>query len=224
VRILVVEDDPDLAANLGDFLALRGHEVDFAGNGPHGLELASAHSFHAIVLDRLLPGMEGASVCRALRARGDGTPVLMLTALDAVEARVEGLDAGADDYLVKPFALDELVARLEALHRRADRRVANAPLRLGDLEYDPATLVATRGGVRLELSATLRRLLEHLLRHQDRVVGRAELCELIWGEPDVDALRGHIHELRRVLDRPFPTPLLRTVRGGGWRLVEPDDA
>jgi DNA-binding response OmpR family regulator len=223
VKILVIEDDPDLAANLGDFLALRGHEVDFAATGPHGLELAGSHPFHAIVLDRLLPGLEGARVCRALRERGVGTPILMLTALDAVAARVEGLGAGADDYLVKPFALDELVARLEALHRRANRRVASAPLRLADLEYDPATLVATRAGQPLDLSPTLRQLLEHLLRHQDRVVARAELCELIWGEPDVDALRGHIHELRRVLDRPFPTPLLHTVRGGGWRLMVKGD-
>lgn len=221
MKILVVEDDPDLAANLGDFLALRGHSVDFAASGPHGLELAAAHAFDAIVLDRMLPGLEGARVCRALRARGDGTPILMLTAMDAVDQRVEGLDAGADDYLVKPFALDELVARLEALHRRASRRVAAGPLRLADLEYDPATLTATRAGRRLELSATLRQLLEHLLRHQDRVVSRSELCELIWGDPEVDALRGHIHELRRVLDRPFATPLLHTVRGGGWRLMEP---
>jgi DNA-binding response OmpR family regulator len=224
LRILVVEDDPDLAANLGDFLELRGHSVDFAASGRHAQALAAEHSFDAIVLDRLLPGLDGASVCRALRTRGDGTPILMLTALDAVDRRVEGLAAGADDYLVKPFAMDELVARLEALHRRASRRLTPAALRLADLEYDPATLTASRGGRRLLLSATLRQILEHLLRHQDRVVTRAELCELIWGDPDVDALRGHIHELRRVLDRPFATPLLHTVRGGGWRLVDPDRA
>jgi DNA-binding response OmpR family regulator len=216
----VVEDDPDLAANLGDFLELRGHSVDFAASGRHGQELATAQPFDAIVLDRLLPDLDGASVCRALRTRGDATPILMLTALDAVDQRVEGLAAGADDYLVKPFAMDELVARLEALHRRTSRRLTPAKLRLLDLEYDPATLTAVRGGRRLELSATLRQLLEHLLRHQDRVVSRAELCELIWGDPDVDALRGHIHELRRVLDRPFRTPLLHTVRGGGWRLMD----
>jgi DNA-binding response OmpR family regulator len=144
----------------------------------------------------------------------------MLTALDAVDQRVEGLDAGADDYLVKPFALDELVARLEALHRRASRRLTAAPLQLADLAYDPATLTATRAGQRLDLSPTLRKILEHLLRHQDRVVGRDELCELIWGDSENDALRGHIHELRRVLDRPFRIPLLHTVRGGGWRLME----
>ena len=220
MRILVVEDDPDLAANLGDFLELRGHHVDFAASGRHGQELATSQGFDAIVLDRLLPGLDGASVCRALRARGDGTPILMLTALDAVDQRVEGLAAGADDYLVKPFALDELVARLEALHRRASRRVTAAPLRLADLEYDPATLTATRGGRPVELSATLRQVLEHLLRHQDRVVTRRELCELIWGDPDVDALRGHIYELRRVLDAESSAPLLHTVRGGGWRLME----
>ncbi|MEZ4649429.1 MAG: response regulator transcription factor [Candidatus Eisenbacteria bacterium] len=222
MRILVVEDDPDLAANLGDFLELRGHTADFAGTGRHALELATSHPFDAILLDRLLPGLDGATVCRTLRERGYGTPILMLTALDAVERRVEGLHAGADDYLVKPFAMDELVARLEALHRRASRRVASAPLRLGDLEYDPATLEVVRAGQRLELSATLRKILEHLLRNQDRVVTRTELCELVWGEPDVDALRGQIHELRRIVDRPFGRPLLHTVRGGGWRLMEDD--
>ena len=220
MRILVVEDDPDLAANLGDFLELRGHIVDFAASGRQGESLASTGEFDAIVLDRMLPGLDGATICRALRARGDGTPILMLTALDAVDQRVEGLAAGADDYLVKPFALDELVARLEALHRRASRQLTNAPLRIADLEYNPATLTATRGGQRLEMSATLRQLLEYLLRHQDRVVTRGELCELIWGDSDVDALRGHIHELRLVVDRPFAKPLLHTVRGGGWRLME----
>jgi DNA-binding response OmpR family regulator len=223
MRILVVEDDPDLAANLGDFLELRGHSVDFAASGRQGEALAVANEFDAIVLDRMLPGRDGATICRALRARGDGTPILMLTALDAVDQRVEGLAAGADDYLVKPFALDELVARLEALHRRASRRLTAAPLRLADLEFDPATLTATRAGQRLELSATLRQLLEYLLRHQDRVVTRSELCELSWGDTDVDALRGHIHELRLVLDRPFARPLLHTIRGGGWRLMEEGD-
>jgi DNA-binding response OmpR family regulator len=220
MRILVVEDDPDLAANLGDFLELRGHSVDFAPTGRQGEALATSNTFDAIVLDRMLPGQDGATICRALRQRGDGTPILMLTALDAVDQRVEGLAAGADDYLVKPFALDELVARLEALHRRASRQVTAAPLRIADLEYNPATLTATRGGQHLEMSATLRQLLEYLLRHQDRVVTRSELCELIWGDSDVDALRGHIHELRLVVDRPFAKPLLHTVRGGGWRLME----
>lgn len=223
MRILVVEDDPDLAANLGDFLELRGHSVDFAASGRHGQALADARTFDAIVLDRLLPGLDGASLCRALRADGHGTPILMLTALDTVDQRVEGLAAGADDYLVKPFALDELVARLEALHRRASRRLTAAPLSLADLEYDPGTLTASRGGQVLDISPTLRRLLEHLLRNQDRVVSRAELCELIWGDPDVDALRGHIHELRLVLDRPFAKPLLHTFRSGGWRLMEKSD-
>jgi DNA-binding response OmpR family regulator len=220
VNILIVEDDLDLAANLGEFLELRGHGVDFAATGRLGLTLAESQRFDAIVLDRLLPGLDGATLCRSLRAAGDVTPILMLTALDAVDQRVEGLDAGADDYLVKPFALDELVARLEALHRRASRRLTAAPLRMADLVYDPATMTASRGGRRLDLSPTLRRILEYLLRHHDRVVSRAELCELIWGDPDVDALRAHIHELRRVLDRPFASPLLHTVRGGGWRLLE----
>lgn len=220
MRILVVEDDPDLAANLGDFLELRGHDVDFASTGPHGEELAATRAFDAIVLDRLLPGRDGATLCRDLRARGDATPVLMLTALDAVDQRVEGLAAGADDYLVKPFALDELVARLEALHRRANRRVTAAPLAFAGVTYDPATMTAVRGDRPLALSVTLRRILEHLLRHRDRVVTRRELCELIWGEAEVDALRGQIYELRRALDGPGERRLLHTVRGGGWRLME----
>lgn len=220
MRILVVEDDPDLAANLGDFLELRGHSVDFAATGRRGEALATNQVFEAIVLDRMLPGLDGASLCRMLRERGDATPILMLTALDAVDQRVQGLAAGADDYLVKPFALDELVARLEALHRRATRRITAAPLTCGDLEYDPATLIVTRGGQPLELSSTLRQILEHFLRNQDRVVTRTELCELVWGDSDVDALRGQMYELRLVIDRPFAKPLLQTVRGGGWRLME----
>ncbi|HEX7880402.1 MAG TPA: response regulator transcription factor [Candidatus Eisenbacteria bacterium] len=220
--MLVVEDDPDLAANLGDFLELRGHSVDFAATAHQGKELAGAQRFDAIVLDRLLPGVDGADLCRALRASGHGTPILMLTALDKVEQRVEGLAAGADDYLVKPFAMDELMARLDALHRRATRRVAPAGLRLADLEYDPATMIATRANRQLDLSPSVRKILEYLLRHQDRVVTRTELCELLWGDPEVDALRGHIHELRRALDRPFGRPLLHTMRGGGWRLMETD--
>jgi len=220
VRILVVEDDPDLAANLGDFLELRGHSVDFAATAHEGMQLAGSERFDAIVLDRLLPGTDGADLCRSLRASGHGTPILMLTALDKVEQRVEGLAAGADDYLVKPFAMDELLARLDALHRRASRRVAPVGLRLADLEYDPATMIATRANQQLDLSPSVRKILEYLLRHQDRVVTRTELCELIWGDPEVDALRGHIHELRRALDRPFGKPLLHTMRGGGWRLMD----
>jgi DNA-binding response OmpR family regulator len=216
---LVVEDDLDLAGNLGDFLELRGHSVDFAANGQLARELASSGRFDAIILDRVLPGLDGASVCRSLRAAGDATPILMLTALDAVPQRVEGLEAGADDYLVKPFALDELVARVDALHRRASRRLIAAPLRIADLVYDPATMTASRAGRALELSPTVRKILEHLMRNQDRVVTREELCELVWGDSDNDALRAHIHELRRAVDRPFTTPLLHTVRGGGWRLM-----
>lgn len=224
MRILVIEDDPDLAANLADFLELRGHQPVFAGSLPDGRTVASKRGFDAIILDRLLPGGDGATLSRELRDRGDDTPILMLTALDSVPQRVEGLDAGADDYLVKPFSMSELGARLEALHRRAGLRAegtTSGPLRLADLEFHPGTLVATRGGQRLELSPTVRKILEYLLRNQHRVVGRAELCRLIWGNSDVDALRAHIHELRLALDRPFDRPLLRTVRGGGWRLMDP---
>jgi len=222
LRVLVVEDNADLAEMIGDFLMGRGHRVDFAADGVAGLRLAAAGGHDAVVLDRTLPKLDGASACRRLREEhGNPVPVLMLTAMDSVEDKVTGLAAGADDYLVKPFQLAELEARLLALHRRASGAVAPHALRVDGLEYDPDTCVARRDGRPLALSPTCRKLLEHLMRQTHRIVPREELEHLLWGEdvPDRDVLRAHMHNLRDAVDREFEVKLLRTYRGTGYRLA-----
>jgi DNA-binding response OmpR family regulator len=225
MRILLVEDHPDLAANVGDFLAGCGHAVDYAADGPRGLRLAQSRSFDAIVLDRLLPGLDGASLCRRLRAGASRVPVLMLTALDSVENRVEGLQAGADDYLVKPFALAELAARLDALHRRANAGAVDRILRVADLAFDLDTVEVRRGGDPITLTPACRKLLEVLMRQTHRVVTREELEHALWGEaaPEADVLRAHMYALRTAIDRGYSVKLLHTVHGTGYRLAALDD-
>lgn len=226
MHVLLVEDHPDLAANLGDFLGSHGHRVEVASDGPSGLKLAQTQRYDAIVLDRLLPGLDGASVCRQLRGGGTATqvPVLMLTALDTVNDRVEGLRAGADDYLVKPFAMVELLARLEALHRRAIGGNAERVLSVADLEFDLDTLIARRGGEAISLTPALRKLLEMLMRESHRVVGRDELEHRLWGDspPEGDVLRAHMYALRVAIDKPWPKKLLHTIHGSGYRLADLD--
>lgn len=227
MRILIVEDHPDAAANLGDYLSAFGYAVDFAADGPNGLRLAQAGRFDVIVLDRMLPGFDGATLCRKLRQEARiATPILMLTAMDATADRVSGLQDGADDYLVKPFDFAELKARLEALDRRARGAVVDAVLRVSDLHYDPASHRAQRGARVLALGPIARRLLEYLLRETHRVVPRHELEYLVWGDqpPDHDALRVHVHALRREIARDGEPQLLHTVRGVGYRIVPPDEA
>ena len=225
MRILLIEDHPDLAANLGDYLTALGHTVDFAADGKAGLARAEGCEHDVIVLDRMLPGMEGSKVCRQLRAGGLTTPILMLTALDAVGDRVDGLAAGADDYLVKPFALAELAARLAALHRRASGSVGEQVLRLGDLTFNPGTAETHRAGKLLELTRAERRLLELLLRRAPNLVSRAECERALWGDdlPDGDVLRAHMHNLRNAVDKPFGKKLIHTVHGEGYRIAELND-
>ncbi len=225
MHVLLVEDHADLAATIGDYLEARGHTVDFAYDGRSGLQSATHSIFDVIILDRMLPGMDGTELCRQLRGdAGVATPVLMLTALDTVTNRVEGLDAGADDYLVKPFAMAELEARLQAMHRRASGTVANQRLQVGDLVYDPRTREAQRAGQAIALNPTTRKILEFLMRQTHRVVTREELERLLWGDdlPDGDVLRAHMHVLRAAVDRPFEDKLLHTVRGAGYRLALTD--
>lgn len=224
MKILIVEDNADIASMTGEYLAQLGHAVDYASNGERGLALAREGDFDVIVLDRVLPRLDGATLCRRLREQhGCATPVLMLTALDRLEDKVTGLGAGADDYLIKPFELAELHARLQALHRRASHRVARRVLKVADLEFDPDSLEARRAGRPIELNPASRKVLEHLMRHSERVVTRAELEELLWGAdvPDQDFLRAHIHKLRESIDRDFDVKLLNTYRGHGYRLCEP---
>ena len=224
MRILVIEDHPDLAANLGDFLSAQNHSVDFAADGPRGLTLAQSGGHEVIVLDRMLPGMDGATLCKKLRAQGNTTPVLMLTALDTVANRVEGLVSGADDYLVKPFALSELAARINALHRRASGWAGSSgKLQVADLVLDTETAETRRGDTVLDLTRAERRLLEVLLRKSPKLVSRAELEHALWGDdaPDGDVLRAHMHNLRNAVDKPFEHKLIHTVHGEGYRLIAP---
>lgn len=221
VRVLVVEDNEELLANVAEFLDRRGVEVDAARRGDHALELASAVVYDAIVLDLGLPGLDGIDTCRELRRRGRTTPLLMLTARDGLDDKLSGFAAGADDYLVKPFALPELFARLVAVVGRAQRRGAGS-LQVADLSLDPTSRRVLRGGRELSLSPVGFRVLEHLMRESPRVVPRGELESLLWGDdpPPSDALRSHLHALRRAVDRPFDTPLLHTVHGVGVRLSD----
>ncbi|MEL7449499.1 MAG: response regulator transcription factor [Pseudomonadota bacterium] len=226
MRVLIVEDNPDIAGNVGDFLGARGHEVDFAGNGAEGLRLATSEAFDAIVLDINLPRMDGFELCRRLREEhAVDTPVLMLTARDSLSDKTSGFQAGAWDYLVKPFALEELAMRLDALTLRQQ---ANRPRRLtlGELALDTAAMTAKRSGQPLKLHKASLRLLEVLMRAAPNVVTRQELEYVLWGDspPDSNPLRSHLSELRRELDKPFGFAMLRTVHGVGYRLVDSDDA
>jgi DNA-binding response OmpR family regulator len=225
LKVLVIEDDPDLAANLVDYLAARGHLVDAAGDGLTGLRLATSHDFDVVVLDLILPGIDGLTLCRRLRNEaGDMTPVLMLTARDTLEDKVAGLEAGADDYLVKPFALRELEVRLRALARRANAAFAQNELRIADLTFDPRSLRVTRAGSDIVLPPIPLRLLEALMRSAPKVMSREELEHAAWGDtpPDSDALRAHLHILRNAVDKPFAPPLIRTLRGLGWQIAIPN--
>jgi len=221
VRILIIEDDSTIAANLYDFLAARGHAVDAAADGITGLHLAVSHGFDAIVLDLGLPGMDGATLCRKLRgeARID-TPVLMLTARDTLEDKLAGFEQGADDYLVKPFALKEVEARLNALHKRRSGRTTTRTLRVGDLALDPATPMIRFAGMEVKVPRKCFQLLELLMIHAGKVVSRAELEDAVWGEAQEtsDTLRSHMHVLRRALRAAGGYDPVETVHAIGYRL------
>jgi DNA-binding response OmpR family regulator len=224
MRVLIIEDNPDIAANLGDYLEDHGHMVDFAGDGITGLHLAVVNEFDSIVLDLALPGMDGLEVCRKLRSEaGKDTPVLMLTARDRLEDKLAGFDTGADDYLVKPFELQEVEARLNVLAARGRRR-NRRELRVGDLRYNLDTLNVSRGETEIYLNPIGLKLLHCLMDASPSVVSRAELEMEVWGEemPDSDSLRVHIHSLRSAIDKPFGSNMIQTRHGIGYRLVEPD--
>jgi len=224
MNILIIEDNPDIAANIGDFLEDRGHVVDFAGDGVTGLHLAVVNDFDAIVLDLALPGMDGLEVCRKLREDASkGTPVLMLTARDRLEDKLAGFDSGADDYLVKPFELQEVEARLQVLHKRG-RGVKPRELAVGDLKYNLDTFTVSRENRELDLNPIGLKLLQCLMEASPNVVSRKELETSVWGEemPDSDSLRVHIHSLRSIIDKPFSQPMIQTRHGIGYRLISPE--
>ncbi|HZJ93282.1 MAG TPA: response regulator transcription factor [Thiopseudomonas sp.] len=222
MRILVIEDNRDILANILDYLELKGFTVDCAQDGLSGMHLALTQTYDLIVLDIMLPGMDGYQLCQKLRQEaGNNTPIIMLTARDALDDRLKGLRAGADDYLVKPFALSELVARIEAVLRRssgANKRI----LEVADLHYNLETLEVSRAGQLLKLNPIGLKLLAVLMQRSPAVVRRETLEEALWGDdiPDSDSLRSHIHQLRQSIDKPFATSLLHTVHGVGFRLTE----
>ncbi|QLE72778.1 response regulator transcription factor [Streptomyces rectiverticillatus] len=226
--VLVVDDDPDVRAAVVDALSMEGYEVRSAPDGLEALSCVAAAPPGAIVLDLAMPVLDGLAVCRRLRALGDRTPVLVLTARDAVSDRVAGLDAGADDYLVKPFALDELLARLRALLRRAAptepaEQGDGAALFFADLTVDPVTRTGDRGGVPLEFTRTEFALLDVLLRHPGQVLPREVIQERVWGTdfgPDSNSLAVYIGYLRRKLEAGGAPRLVHTVHGVGYRLAE----
>jgi DNA-binding response OmpR family regulator len=221
--VLLIEDNRDIAESIVDFLEPRGFTVDYAADGITGMHLAVTHSYDVIVLDVMLPGADGLVVCRKLReeARRD-TPILMLTARDTLEDKITGLEAGADDYLVKPFEIRELEARMRTLVRRHRGVVTPETYQVADLALDLATQQVTRSGRTLVLTPIGFRLLTVLMRASPRVVSRAELERQVWGEvpPDSDALRSHLYNLRKTIDRPFDPPLLHTVSARGYRLAD----
>lgn len=224
MRLLVIEDNRDIAANLGDYLEDRGHTVDYAADGVTGLHLAVVNDFDAIVLDLNLPGIDGIEVCRKLRTEArKQTPVLMLTARDSLDSKLAGFDSGADDYLVKPFALQEVEARLQVLARRVTSH-SQRTLSIADLEYNLDTLEVWRGGEAIQLNPTALKILQALMEASPSVVTRNELETKVWGEelPDSDSLRVHIHGLRAAIDKPFPVSLIQTRHGIGYRIVNPD--
>ena len=214
-RILVVEDDPRLAATLERVLVAEGHDVEAAADGNEALRRARERPFDLVVLDIMLPGLDGIAVCRRLRSTGS-VPILLLTALGGTEERVRGLDSGADDYLVKPFAYEELLARVRALLRRA---APGDHLRFADLRVEPSSRGAWRGDRQLELTTTEFDLLQHFLRHPRQVLSREQLIDAVWkGEPESDnVVAVYVGYLRQKLGEPR---LLHTVRGAGYALRE----
>ena len=222
MHILIIEDDPAIATNLYDFLEARGHSVDAAADGITGLHLAITQHFDGILLDLGLPGMDGITLCRKLRQEAHlDTPVLMLTARDTLEDKLKGFEHGADDYLVKPFALREVEARLVAMHKRHSGKVTSRTLETGDLSFDPKTMSVNFAGAGVKLPPKCIRLLALMMGEPGRVFSRKELESGVWGDAQEtsDTLRSHMHELRRALIRVGGHDPIETVHGLGYRLI-----
>ena len=222
VRVLIVEDNRDICANIAAYLEKHPYILDFAYDGLSAMQLVVTNPFDVIVLDLMLPGMDGLSFCKKLRAEANiDKPVLMLTARDTLDDKLKGFAAGADDYLVKPFALQELHARLQALYKRSHGKTDNL-LTVGELTLNRSTLQVHRAGRRVELNPTGMKLLQRLMEEAPAVVDRDALETLLWADelPDGDALRSHMYKLRQAIDRPFDSPLIHTVHRIGYRIAE----
>lgn len=227
-RLLIVEDDAEIACFLSTGLAAEGYEVEVRPNGHDLMGRVRAGGFHLVILDRMLPDSEGADLCRQLRANGDTVLILMLTARDALGEKLEGLRAGADDYMTKPFAFEELLARLEALLRRASpKQPAETEIRFGDLRIDLFRKTAERGDCELGLTATEFALLHYLAQNAGRVVSRMEILNAVWGynfDPNTNIVEVYVAYLRKKVDRDASLRLIRNVRGFGYTLSEDDPA
>ncbi len=225
MRILIIEDDHDVATFIAKGLKEARHLAEIAANGKEGLLLATTADFDVLIVDRMLPGLDGLSVIKALRALDNPVPILILSALGDVDDRVSGLRSGGDDYLVKPFAFSELLARVEILGRRQHQQTQPATLRAGDLEVDLLTRKVTRAGVTIELQTREFSLLEYLLKHKNQVVTRTMLLENVWDyhfDPQTNVIDVHISRLRSKIDKGFDVPVIQTVRGAGY-IVEAND-
>lgn len=224
MKILLIEDDVATARHVVNSLRQHGHVVDHAENGRDGLFLAAGDSYDMMIVDRMLPGLDGLGIVKTIRGAGLKTPVLFLTTLGGIDDRVEGLEAGGDDYLVKPFAVAELLARLNALARRPPLTAVATTLRVADLEMDLLKRTVTRAGRRIELQPQEFKLLEYLVRHAEQVVTRTMLLENVWEfhfDPQTSVVETHISRLRSKLDRGFGAELIHTVRGSGYCLRAP---
>lgn len=223
--VLLIEDHRDIAEMITEFFEQRNYAIDYAADGVTGLHLAVSNDYDVIVADVMMPGMDGVTLCRKLReeARRD-TPLLMLTARDTIDDKVAGLDAGADDYLVKPFEMRELEARIRTLLRRHRGALGRDTLQVGDLVLDTSTMSVTRAGAHIKLMPIGLKLLTVLMRASPRVVSRQKLEHEVWGDvlPDSDTLRSHLYALRRAIDKPFGRSLLHTLPGLGYRLADED--
>jgi len=225
MKLLVIEDDREAAAFLVKGLKESGHTVDHADDGRQGLFLATSERFDTMIVDRMLPGMDGLAIVAALRASGNHTPVLILSALDGVDDRVRGLKAGGDDYLTKPYAFSELLARIEALIRRSAGTKAETQIRVGELEIDLLSRAVRRGAGEIDLLPREFRLLEVLARHAGQVVTRTMLLEQVWDyhfDPQTNVIDVHISRLRQKIDKGHAKPMLHTVRGAGYCLKAVD--
>lgn len=222
MRILLVEDDPTVAGFVVKGLKEAGHIVEHSDNGRDGLFLAASETFDAIILDRMLPGgIDGIRLLETLRSQNNTTPVLLLSALSQVDDRVAGLKAGGDDYLTKPFAFSELLARVDALTRRGKTDGPQTKLLVGDLEMDLLSRMVRRNGAKIDLQPREFRLLEYLMRHAGQVVTRTMLLEGVWDyhfDPQTNVIDVHVSRLRQKIDKPYPTPLIHTIRNAGYML------
>jgi DNA-binding response OmpR family regulator len=221
MKILVIEDDADISSNIGQYFEDKGYQLDFAFNGVHGLSLATATRFDLIILDLMLPGKDGITLCREFRQQSSfDVPILMLTARDTLDDKILGFESGADDYLVKPFSLRELEVRVLALIRRGQAIKSSPLIKIDNLELNQDTMQVNRANQSLKLKPRAFHILAYLMQHAGRVISRQELIDHIWptDPPEGDPLRVHIHNLRQKIDKPFDNQLIHTVHGVGYRI------